>query len=1612
MAKVIEVGQPVNDAERRAIALLRDGLPDSYWILHNFEIQRLDEFVEIDLAIIAPHAVYLVDVKGTRGQIDVYGPKWHPQARQPFTSPLLKLRGHAKALKGLITASQPGRRDLEGIYVDAVVLLTAPDAYLNDPDERDKPSVVTLDKAVPFFKSTSRLPAKYSRNITALYRMIFDALKGSSRPRNEPPRFGSWQVTERLSSTDAYTEYRAINPYGGKATGSVLLRVYRADPYLPTPERQAQERRIANAYQALSRLPTHPNLVRAHDFFFVEEEGCYVLVTEDVNGQALRLHLDKPTLALTLDQKLRIARDLLSALDHAHRHGVIHRNLTPSTILLASDGRVRLTSFDFARAGSDQSRTIGDAIIDELDRNYLAPEVVNDPKAATPAADLFGAGLVCYELFTGAAPFAHATELAELKGQFPTAPSAHRADLPLGFDDWLQRLCLFDPHLRPTAAQALGQLDALLAPSSDLQADQFIEQLLAATGNDIGPLLALVRNEETEWLEFKAALRPDPTKPVSPTLNDADHDWHVAKAIVALANSAGGAVLLGVDDNGQPVPLSASDPSGHLATGGWDLFVRRTLDKAFFRESGWRTATKGAWHVPLEQMRRALEVRRATLHGQDVVVLLVHPAQNQADLLLTNHVDPKKGTTENILYVRRRGDVGMVEQIEGAAAITAWQQSRQLRSPLFGGLLAQLPQLRQPTPNPPATPVNTPAVDYRNLPAGHYLTAKFVIEKRIGAGHFGVVYKVIDTLGDVARAVKLILNDRYSTLDRLKKEYRNLLPIPPHPHVVKVIDADLLSDGTPLIIFEFVDGIDVDKLIADARFAPEDTLVLARETVAGLAHIHQHRVYHCDIKPSNLIWTAGGVRIIDFNVSVQAEHDATHGGGTQRYVPPDLDRTAPPQEQDLADRDLYALGITLYEALTGHFPWDAAAPPPGQLPRDPRDLPGLDDLAPEFVNLLLKALAPRRTDRFAAAADFAKALAAVKRVRRLRAPTTELLRTGALAGLTGGNPIPPNTNPYVIGLLTLYSQSTHSNAGTRGLDALGEQIYVETALDTQLAPAVLAGEFRLVIITGNAGDGKTAFLQQLESQASKAGAQIDRSPVNGSRFTLQGRTYHSNYDGSQDEGEQASDEVLHGFLTPFAGNTSTTWPVMSGQGSTYSATRLIAINEGRLVDFLTSNRDRFPLLTEVVQSGLITGRPAHGVALVNLNLRSVVAASPDADGSIMERLIRRMTRPEFWEPCHRCDLKDRCYAFHNARTFQDETAGPQVIERLKTLYTLTHLRGRLHITLRDLRSALAYMLVGTRSCEEIHALYARGERAAILASFYFNSWLGGDTPTNDRLLKLLKAIDVGQADDPRLDRLLDFVAPTLDRTLFPFAARTSYDQDLLHTLFTELPRDFAGRPAGERLADHQRYVAMTRRRLFFERRDEGWRQMLPYRAAEELLQSIHNKQLPATALPRLLRAISRGEGLSSPERLGGQLALQVRKVEKGAIRSYRVFPADRFTLSVLDDAQRARFVEHMPSALQLHYRGVGGNEARLIINLDVYEMLQRLNAGYVPSVEETQGYYLSLAVFKNLLGAEPYRTVLLTTTGHDFYQIDRHADGRLEMSRPELDTTELHLSQS
>ena len=106
-----------------------------------------------------------------------------------------------------------------------------------------------------------------------------------------------------------------------------------------------------------------------------------------------------------------------------------------------------------------------------------------------------------------------------------------------------------------------------------------------------------------------------------------------------------------------------------------------------------------------------------------------------------------------------------------------------------------------------------------------------------------------------------------------------------------------------------------------------------------------------------------------------------------------------------------------------------------------------------------------------------------------------------------------NTNKNIDSFLTVYSQSDRSTGGTRGYD---HKTYVETKLDKKLIPVIFDSRTKLVILTGNAGDGKTAFIQCVEARARIDGAQFLKQTDNGCVFTLRGITYQTLYDGSQD----------------------------------------------------------------------------------------------------------------------------------------------------------------------------------------------------------------------------------------------------------------------------------------------------------------------------------------------------------------------------------------------------------------------------------------------------------------------------------------------------------------
>ncbi len=1355
MANVIQVGPPRNESERQAIAYLRDNLPANCTVIHNFELVQGKDILEIDLAVLTPHCVYVVDVKGVRGLVDIHGTKWYPEGRQPYNSPLMKGRLNAKLLKAFITDHYPAQLEMQKVYVRAAVLLTAPDVVIDDHTGIDGDDIVRLNKSLLYFQNKTNIPASASSDIRNQLPLITKLITGNAK-RPQKHIYRDWQVEERLGGNERFTEYRARHVFAGKH-GTARLRVYSVDPYQDEATRKREQKIISNAFRSIVNVPGHPNILNVRDFFDSEDGSYFVLVTEDVIGHALRQHIKKISLALTFDQKLRVIRDVLTALEHAHAYQVVHRNLTPDAIIVGADGHARLASFEYARAGASGTSSIAKDIVEDVDQTYQAPECYNDPSQASVVSDLFSAGLVFYELLTGETAFSSPTQIYDQGAIFPVKPTDLKPDLPSGLDAWLQKLCAFEPQQRfATATDALRELQQVILPSPTQKAER-----------------------------------------------------------------------------------------------------------------------------------------------------LIPPSQSQ---------------------------------------------------------------------------------DKHNLPREYVLGERFVVQERLGQGGFAVAYKVFDTLGEVMRVLKLVLTDHLSVFGRLGQEYKVLASIPEHPYVVKVIWADLLADRTPYIVFEYVDGLNVEKLVDQKALSLEDAVKIAKQVAEGLTFLHAHGIYHQDIKPSNLLWTEHGVRIIDFNVAISDQASTNMAGGTGRYIPPDMNGVGNLNTSQKIERDVYALSITLYECVTGHYPFEDVHI--RNVATDPYTYEGGADLHPAFAALLLKAISPAATERFTSAQALLSALTALPALRKPIEPPP-------LATIFQHDIEKPNYNPYVRHLLTLYSQSQHTNAGTRGLDAFGEQTYVDTLLDKQLQPAILEGDFQLVIISGNAGDGKTAFIQRMAKDAERMGATIQHQ-VNGYTFTLYGHTFLSNYDGSQDEGEKTNDAVLFTFLEPFRGAEEAHWP--------NNETRLIAINEGRLVDFLIEHQKLFPRLATLVRDGLNGLATSNVIAVINLNRRSIVGDQEgEKNNSIFDRLLRRMTDKQFWHVCETCDLKQRCYIYHNARTFMDPVAGAKAIERLKTLYIITHLRGQLHVTLRDLRSALAYMLVGTKDCDDVHRLYQEGTPSAvqqILDGFYFNAWTGGTYPSNDRLLSLLREIDIGDVSNPDLDRGFDFLKPTSrEMARFSYAERSNYDDTLLTKTFEQLPREYIERTRVKNIERHKNYVAMLRRRHYFECRDESWEAMLPYRHYKTF-SALITQAIDSTAeVPKLLQAINRGEGLVDATKLTEMLALRVRRVERGTIQSYRLFNGKYFTLMQRETKESTRFVEYLSQSLYLHYETETGHKAELRVNLDIYEMLMRLNNGYRPSPEELQGFYLSLMIFKNILASAPYQEVLLTETGHEFYTASRSKDGTLSLAQ-------------
>lgn len=301
----------------------------------------------------------------------------------------------------------------------------------------------------------------------------------------------------------------------------------------------------------------------------------------------------------------------------------------------------------------------------------------------------------------------------------------------------------------------------------------------------------------------------------------------------------------------------------------------------------------------------------------------------------------------------------LAQHPDHAAELAAWldDQQRMLR---VGGTPRSTVPLADGRPPRPLDPAD-------ELPAGSQI-GPYVIEGVLGRGGMGVIHRARHTALDKPVALKLLAQRLAADPDlvaRFQREARALARLD-HPHVVRV--HDLGSDGTRhWIVMELVEGVTLRELMLAGEMTSERALALVPPICSALEAAHELGIVHRDIKPENiLVDTAGTPKVADFGLARlldQAVPDnltqTAHVMGTYDYMAPEQRKSARVDHR----ADIYAMGVVLYEMLTGQLPEEVPYVPPSQR------TPAVDARLDEVV---LRALRREPDERYQKASDLAR----------------------------------------------------------------------------------------------------------------------------------------------------------------------------------------------------------------------------------------------------------------------------------------------------------------------------------------------------------------------------------------------------------------------------------------------------------------------------------------------------------------------------------------------------------------------------------------------------------------------------------------------------------------
>jgi serine/threonine-protein kinase len=348
-----------------------------------------------------------------------------------------------------------------------------------------------------------------------------------------------------------------------------------------TPE---QRQRFLREIQLQAGL-SHPNIAAVHNAFWENER--LVMIMELIRGRSVRSMLEEGRLPLW--QSVDYACQALAALDYAHAHGVVHRDISPSNMIVTESGTLKLMDFGLAKSATDLRLTQSGTVVGSL--YYTSPEQVRAISEADARSDIYSLGAVLYEMAVGMKPFCSESPftlmLAHVE-QPPRRPSEVDAALPAELDEILLQALEKDPENR-------------------FQSAELFRRTLETLGDELEP----GRYTENESHPFAATFAPLALAPASALIEKArvtparwSRYWQAAVALIL-------ALLLAYAIRGTYQPAFHSSRSSRMGSESvalpdlpfiWPANLVLVPDVSYPRKQPTR-ARLGATHEPIRKKK-------------------------------------------------------------------------------------------------------------------------------------------------------------------------------------------------------------------------------------------------------------------------------------------------------------------------------------------------------------------------------------------------------------------------------------------------------------------------------------------------------------------------------------------------------------------------------------------------------------------------------------------------------------------------------------------------------------------------------------------------------------------------------------------------------------------------------------------------------------------------------------------------------------------------------------------------------------------------------------------------------------------------------------------------